>query len=216
MAELTDDSLFPSFAHPRWTQPPPAADDLLDPLQVILRRLIARHDSAQLTRFARAALVEIKRIQTAHRLATISEVVAHRFHLPPHRLRARARDQRTAFCRQVAMHLCRRITGTSYALIGTYFGRDHSTCIYACSLIERRRQRDAAFRLFMEQLAGQITGARPVTTERCDRPTTGAESDGHGDCDIGTINPHRHLHQRNTVSPLCIKELLSNAIPPSQ
>jgi hypothetical protein len=106
MAELTDDSLFPSLAHPRCTQSPPVADDLLDPLQVILRRLIARHDSAQLTSFARAALAEIKRIQTAHRLATISEVVAHRFHLSPHHLRARTRDQRTAFCRQVAMHLC--------------------------------------------------------------------------------------------------------------
>jgi hypothetical protein len=212
MAELTDDSLFPSLAHPLWTQPPAAADDLLDPLQVILRRLIAHHGSAQLTRFARVALAEIKRIQTAHRLATISEVVAHRFHLSPHRLRARARDQRTAFCRQVAMHLCRRITGISFTLIGTYFGRDHSTCIYACRLIERRRQRDAAFRLFIEQLAGQITGAHPSTTERCDRRTTGAESDGHGDCDIGTINPHRHLHQRNTVSPLCINTTLLESV----
>src|SRR5215469_2955309 len=99
MAELSDDSFFPSLAHPLCTQPPPAADDLLDPLHMILQRLIARLDSAQLTSFARAALAEIKRIQTAHRFATISEVVAHRFHLPPHRLRARARDQRTAFCR---------------------------------------------------------------------------------------------------------------------
>jgi hypothetical protein len=40
--------------------------------------------------------------------------------------------------------------------------------IYACSLIERRLQHDAAFRLFIEQLAGQITGARPATTERFD------------------------------------------------
>jgi Bacterial dnaA protein helix-turn-helix len=144
MAELTDDSFFPSFAHPLCTQPPSAADDLLDPLQAILQRLIARHGSAQLTRLARAALAEIKRMQTAHRLATISELVAHRFHLPPHRLRARARDQRTAFCRQVAMHLCRRITGTSFTLIGRYFGRDHSTCIYACRLIDGELRRGAS------------------------------------------------------------------------
>ena len=99
MAELSDDSFFPSLAHPLCTQPPPAADDLLEPLQVILQRLIARHDSAQLTSFARTALAEIKRIQTAHRLATISEMVAHRFHLSPHHLRTRARDQRIVFCR---------------------------------------------------------------------------------------------------------------------
>jgi hypothetical protein len=41
--------------------------------------------------------------------------------------------------------------------------------MYAFALIERRRQRDAAFRQFIEQLADQITGARPTTTERCDR-----------------------------------------------
>src|SRR5215470_1891498 len=216
MAELSDDSCFPSLAHPLWTQPPSAADDLLDPLQVILQRLIARHDSALLTSFAQATLVEIKRIQTAHRLTAISEVVAHRFHLSPHHLRARAREQRTVFCRQVAMHLCRRITGTSFTLIGAYFGRDHSTCIYACSLIERRLQRDAAFRLFIEQLAGQITSACPATTERCDRRTAGTESDGHGDCDIGTSHPHQYLHQHKTVAPWCLKESLSNAIPPPQ
>src|SRR5215470_19052193 len=202
MAELSDDSCFPSLAHPLWTQPPSAADDLLDPLQVILQRLIARHDSAQLTSFARATLVEIKRIQTAHRLATISEVVAHRFHLSSHHLRTRARDQRTVFCRQVAMHLCRRITGTSFTLLGAYFGRDHSTCIYACRLIERRLQRDAAFRLFIEQLADQITGVRSATTERFYRRTAGTESDGHSSCGIGTI----HLHQHKTVLPLCIEE----------
>ena len=212
MAELSDDSFFPSLAHPLWTQSPPAADDLLDPLQVILQRLIARQDSAQLTSFARAALMEIKRIQTAHRLATISEMVAHRFHLSPHYLRTRARDQRTVFCRQVAMHLCRRITGTSFILIGAYFGRDHSTCIYACSLIERRLQRDTAFRLFLEQLAGQITGARPPTTDRFYRRTAGTESDGHSSCGIGAIHPQRHLHQHKTVLPLCIEELLSHAV----
>src|SRR5215472_12087965 len=107
MAELSDDSFFPSLAHPLCTQPPPAADDLLDPLQAILQRLIARHGSAQLTNLARAALAELKRIQTARRLDIISALVAHRFHLSPQQLRARARDQRTAFCRQVAMHLCR-------------------------------------------------------------------------------------------------------------
>jgi hypothetical protein len=216
MAELSDDSFFPSLAHPLCIQPPPAADDLLDPLQMILQRLIARHDSAQLTSFARATLVEIKRIQTVHRLAAISEVVAHRFHLSPHHLRARARDQRIVFCRQVAMHLCRRITSTSFILIGAYFGRDHSTCIYACRLIERRLQRDAAFRLFIEQLAGQITGTRPATTERCYSRTAGTESDGHSSCGIGAIHPQRHLHQHKTVLPLCIEELLSHAISSPQ
>jgi hypothetical protein len=175
MAELPDDSFFSSFAHPLYTQPSPVADDLLDPLQVILQRLIARRGSTQLTSLARAALTEIKRIQTARRLAAISELVAHRWHLSPHHLRMRARDQRMVFCRQVAIHLCRRLTGTSFTLIGRYFGRDHSTCIHACRLIEHRLQRDAAFCRFIEQLAEQITGTRPATTERFDRRTARTE-----------------------------------------
>jgi Bacterial dnaA protein helix-turn-helix len=175
MAELPDDSFFSSFAHPLYTQPSPVADDLLDPLQVLLQRLIARRNSAQLTSWARATLAEVKRIHTARQLATISELVAHRCHLSPHYLRIRARDQRTVFCRQVAMHLCRRLTGTSFTLIGRYFGRDHSTCIHACRLIEHRLQRDAAFRRFIEELADQVTGPRPATTERFDHRTARTE-----------------------------------------
>jgi len=215
MAELTDDSLFSSFAHPFDTQAPPAVDDLLDPLQAILQRLIARHGSAQLTNWARAALAELKRIQTARRLDIISALVAHRFHLSPQHLRARARDQHTAFCRQVTMHLCRRLTDTSFTLIGAYFGRQHSTCIYACRLIEHRLQRDAAFRLFIEQLAGQLTRVRPATADRSDRQTDGTESDGHSSCPIGTIHPHRHLHQHQTVSPLCIGDTVSCRFVPA-
>jgi len=75
------------------------------------------------------------------------------------------RDQRTAFCRQLAMHLCRRITGKPFAVIGTHFNRDYSTVIHACHLIEQRTQRDAAFRLFIEKLEGRITGTIHTTAQ---------------------------------------------------
>ena len=116
----------------------------------------------QLTGLARRALAEAKRIQGANRLASINEFVARAFHLRPDDLKSRARDQRTAFCRQLAMHLCRRITGKPFAVIGTHFNRDYSTVIHACHLIEQRTQRDAAFRLFIEKLEGRIT--RTVAT----------------------------------------------------
>ncbi len=61
------------------------------------------------------------------------------------------------------MHLCRRITGKRFVIIGTHFDRDHSTVIHARNLIERRLVRDAAFRLFIERLEGQITGAATNT-----------------------------------------------------
>ena len=56
------------------------------------------------------------------------------------------------------MFLCRKITGAPFELIGAHFNRDHSTVTHAYQLIERRMLRDAAFRLFIEKLEGQITG----------------------------------------------------------
>jgi chromosomal replication initiation ATPase DnaA len=63
------------------------------------------------------------------------------------------------------MHLCRRITGKPFAVIGTHFNRDYSTVIHACHLIEQRTQRDAAFRLFIEKLEGRITGTIHTTAQ---------------------------------------------------
>ncbi len=165
MAELTDDTCFPSSAHPFRAQPGLATNDLINMLKQILQRVVADNGSPQLAGFAQRALAEMERIQAANGLTTISEFVAHTFHLSHDDLKSRSRAQRTTFCRHVAMHLCRRIPGNTFATIGTHFDRDHSTCIHAVSLIERRMQRDVAFRLFIEQLEGQITGTLPATTE---------------------------------------------------
>ncbi len=165
MDRLQDHTVFLSSAHPVCAQPGLATNDLSDTLKQILQRVVAGNGSPQLAGFAQRALAELERIQAANGLATISQFVAHKFHLSGDDLTSRSRNQRTTFCRQVAMHLCRRITGKPFAIIGTHFNRDHSTCIHAFSLIERRLQRDAAFRLFIEQLEGQITGMLPATTQ---------------------------------------------------
>jgi len=164
MAELTDHTVFLSSAHPFCAQPGCATNDLIETLKQILQRVLAGNGSPQLAGFAQRALAEMERIQAANGLATISEFVAHTFHLSRDALKSRSKDQRRTFCRQVAMHLCRRITGKPFAIIGAHFDRHHSTCIHAFSLIERRMQRDAAFRLFIEQLEGQITGTLSATT----------------------------------------------------
>ena len=41
-------------------------------------------------------------------------------------LKSKKRTQHTAFCRQVAVCLCRKMTDNSYPAIGEAFGRDHS------------------------------------------------------------------------------------------
>ena len=162
MAELTEHIFFPFRAHPSCTRPELAADELIDTLKRVLERAAT---GPQLAGLARRALAELKRIQGANGLASINAFVAREFHLRPDDLKSRARDQRTAFCRQLAMHLCRRITGKPFAVIGTHFNRDYSTVIHACHLIEQRTQRDAAFRLFIEKLEGRITGTIHTTAQ---------------------------------------------------
>ena len=62
--------------------------------------------------------------------------------------------------------LCRRISGKSFAVIGTHFNRDHASVVHACQLIERRIARDAALRWFIEQLELRLTGAAPSPPQR--------------------------------------------------
>ena len=50
-------------------------------------------------------------------------------------LLSRERHQPLAEQRQVAMYLCRQITGLSYLRIGPAFSRDHSTIRHAVELI---------------------------------------------------------------------------------
>src|SRR5437763_64065 len=69
------------------------------------------------------------------------------------------RTQHVAFCRQVAMYLCRKITSNSFPSIGEHFGRDHSTVIHAFNLIERRVNSDSAFRFSIEKIERGLKNA---------------------------------------------------------
>ena len=161
MDRLTEHTFFPFPAHPFCATAEP--DELIDILKHVLQRAARDSGTPQVARLARRALAELKRIQDANGLGTISAVVAREFHLRTPVLKSKAQDQRTAFCRQLAMHLCRRITGKSFAVIGTHFNRDHASVVYACQLIARRMARDAAFRRLIEQLERRITGVAANT-----------------------------------------------------
>ncbi len=71
-------------------------------------------------------------------------------------LRSKKRTQQIAFCRQVAMYLCRKLTDASFPTIGEYFGRDHSTVIHAYNLISKRVADDPAFRQTIERIERQL------------------------------------------------------------
>jgi chromosomal replication initiator protein len=148
---------FPLPASPLSTEP----DAIIDNLVGALRAAVASPATVAL---ARRTLADVRRIQGAAHLGAITERITREFRLRPDDLQSKSREQRIAFARQLAMFLCRRLTGASFPAIGEHFGgRHHTMVIHAYQLIGRRIQRDAAFRLFIERLQSQITNAVPTT-----------------------------------------------------
>ena len=110
--------------------------------------------------FARQALRDlIRTYESKPDIETIQRMVSDCFHIRLADLKSKRRTQRVAFCRQVAMYLCRKVTGKSFPSIGDQFGRDHSTVIHAFNLIERRVNNDSAFRFSIEKIERGLKNA---------------------------------------------------------
>jgi chromosomal replication initiator protein len=114
--------------------------------------------------FARQALHDlIRNPDVKPGIESIQKAVADFFHIRLVDLKSKKRTQHIAFCRQVAMYLCRRLTDSSFPAIGEAFGRDHSTVIHAFNLIARRVASDSAFRISIEKIAREL---KVVISER--------------------------------------------------
>lgn len=129
-------------------------------LEGCLTRLaaLASIDRAPLTvEFARQALHDLIRVQDLRPgIESIQKTVADFFHIRLPDLKSKKRTQHIAFCRQVAMYLCRKLTDNSFPVIGEHFGRDHSTVIHAYNLIARRVSNDSAFRMSIEKIEREL------------------------------------------------------------
>ncbi len=74
-------------------------------------------------------------------------------------LSAKKKTQNIVQARQVAMYLARRLTGMSLKAIGESFGgRDHSTVIHACNLIERLKAEDPDMHQKVNSLYKSLAG----------------------------------------------------------
>ena len=72
-------------------------------------------------------------------------------------IKAKKRTRDIAFPRQVAMYLSKSLTDSSLSEIGKHFGgKDHSTVIHACKLIDKRRKNDDDFDKKIDYLIKQI------------------------------------------------------------
>jgi chromosomal replication initiator protein len=70
-------------------------------------------------------------------LETVKKEVCRYFEISPTDLESACREQPLAYWRQIAMYLCRTLTGQSLPQIGRAFGdRDHTTVLYAFRKIQ--------------------------------------------------------------------------------
>ena len=133
-------------------------------LEGCLTRLaaMASFDGSAITvDFARNALQDLIRNSDAKPdIDSIQKTVSDFFHIRLADLKSKKRTQHIAFCRQVAMYLCRKLTDASFPTIGEHFGRDHSTVIHAHNLILRRVTSDSAFRLSIEKIERELKSIR--------------------------------------------------------
>ncbi|HVA79909.1 MAG TPA: chromosomal replication initiator protein DnaA [Candidatus Binataceae bacterium] len=126
-----------------------------------LGALASLNKSAITLEFARQALHDLIRNHDAKPdVEMIQKTVAEFFHIRLVDLKSKKRTQHIAFCRQVAMYLCRKLTSSSFPVIGDAFGRDHSTVIHAFNLIQRRVTNDSAFRLSIEKIERDLKAIR--------------------------------------------------------
>ncbi len=88
----------------------------------------------------------------------IKKVVAEAFGVSIDLLSAKKKTQNIALARQVAMYLSRTLTKNSLKAIGEVFGgRDHSTVIHACNLIQKHIDEDSDFRQRLDQITRGLT-----------------------------------------------------------
>ncbi len=87
----------------------------------------------------------------------VQKTVCEYYGLKVQDIKAKKRTREIAFPRQVAMYLSKFLTDSSLNEIGKNFGgKDHSTVIHACKLIEERRKNDDEFDKKIEYLIKKI------------------------------------------------------------
>lgn len=103
--------------------------------------------------FARNVLQDLLRDRSTVSIETIQRVVCEQYGIRMNDLLSKKRTRNIAFPRQIAMYLARKLTGSSFPVIGERFGgRDHSTVIHATSTVEQRLKNDQSLRASVEDL----------------------------------------------------------------
>jgi chromosomal replication initiator protein len=91
----------------------------------------------------------------------IIKIVSRYYDISPDQMLTQKRSRDISYPRQVAMFLCRELTGMSLPKIGQVFGgRDHTTVMHACDKIADEMDRSADLRRAITELKRNITGKK--------------------------------------------------------
>jgi chromosomal replication initiator protein len=117
-------------------------------LEAALIKLIAYTELVDKTITVEIAQQQLKDVFASPRqsnmsIDTIQRVVAEYYKLSPNDLKGKKRTQNIVLPRQISMYIAREITEYSLTEIGqTFGGRDHTTVMHACKIIEERIRSD--------------------------------------------------------------------------
>lgn len=90
----------------------------------------------------------------------IQEIVCEYFSLPFKDLVGSRRDQKIVRPRQVAMYLCKELTGASFPEIGSEFGgKDHTTVMHSCRKVEGNLE-DHYYKTSLDNIRNRLRMAR--------------------------------------------------------
>lgn len=91
-------------------------------------------------------------------LLKVQKVVAEFFQVTVEDLKSKKRSANLTFPRQVAMYMCRVITGESFPKIGAEFGgKDHSTVMHSCDKIEREIKSNKELANIVDKIKSNIS-----------------------------------------------------------
>ena len=88
----------------------------------------------------------------------IIQVVSDHFGITPADISSKKRNKEIVYPRQIAMYLCRTMTGTPLQGIGKYLGdRDHTTIIHGAEKITADMEKNESLRNTIEVLKKKLS-----------------------------------------------------------
>lgn len=131
-------------------------------LEGALNKLLAYHNLVRTKITMEIAQKELQNIITPDKPREITpqliiEVVSEHFHISIDQMISKSRSSNIAKPRQIAMYLCKEMTGSPLDSIGTLLGgRDHSTIIHGVKKVEEEYERNENVRMTIETIKKKI------------------------------------------------------------